>query len=157
MESKVEIIQYKSCTVKVTSSSNSFIVKDIKSIIDTSIVEIISLESKEKGRGHVTIVLIDITSRNTDKLIVLKAEPMFATQEEWCACIDLKDRIANLVKFYENRGFVSINDLVCYENAVAMCYKNDMYYMFKKKWDDIINSRKSALNTLLNASNESDS
>ena len=153
MENKVEVFSYKSCKATITLDSNSFAARDVKSITKHPILEILSLKSEDKCNGHATKVLFDIIHSNADKLIILKAEPMFATQEEWCACIDLKDRIANLVKFYENRGFISINDLVGYESAEAMCYKNEMYYVFKKKWDDIINSRKSALNTLLNASN----
>ena len=78
---------------------------------------------------------------------------MFNTREEWEACEDLDDRIERLVRFYENRGFTSINDLVGYEYAVAMCYKNEVYYDFKKGLDEYRKSNE--LNKLLNASEAS--
>jgi hypothetical protein len=60
-----------------------------------------------------------------DKCIVLKAEPLFDTEEEYLACTDLEERIAKLSRFYESAGFIDINSFVGYENAVAFMYKNE--------------------------------
>lgn len=153
MDNKVELIKYESCVAKVTLDSNSFAAQDVKSITKHPVLEILSLEAKDKCKGHATKVLSNIVNNNTDKLIILKAEPMFTTQEEYDACLDLEDRIIKLVNFYENRGFTSINDLVGYENSVAMCYKNEVYYDFKK---DLDNYRQcSGLTTLLDAGSAS--
>ena len=149
MGNKVELIKYESCEAKVTLDSNSFAAQDVKSITKHPVLEILSIQSKESCKGHATKTLDKIVNNNTDKLIILKAEPMFDTEEEWKACKDLDDRIAKLVRFYENRGFTNINDLVGYEYAVAMCYKNEVYYDFKK---DLDNYRKNnELYKLLNA------
>ena len=149
MDNKVEVFSYKSCKATITLDSNSFAAQDVKSITKHPVLEILSLESKDKCKGHATKVLSNIINNNTDKLIILKAEPMFTTREEYDACLDLEDRIIKLVNFYENRGFTSINDLVGYEYAVAMCYKNEVYYDFKK---DLDNYRKcSGLVKLLDA------
>jgi len=149
MENKVEVFSYKSCVAKVTLDSNSFAAQDVKGFTKHPVLEILSLESKDKCNGHATKVLSNIINNNTDKLIILKAEPMFNTREEWEACEDLDDRIDRLVRFYENRGFTSINDLVGYENAVAMCYKNEVYDEFKKSLDKF--RRSNELDKLLNA------
>jgi len=149
MENKVEVFSYKSCKATITLDSNSFAAQDVKSITKHPVLEIIAIQSKESCKGHATKLLSDIVNNNTDKLIILKAEPMFNTREEWEACEDLDDRIDRLVRFYENRGFTSINDLVGYEYAEAMCYKNEVYYDFKK---DLDNYRQCAeLDKLLNA------
>ena len=132
MDNKVELIKYESCEARVTLGSNSFAAQDVRSLMEVPVLEILSIQSKESGKGHATKVLNEIVNNNTDKLIILKAEPMFDTEEEWRACKDLDDRIEKLVRFYENRGFTSINDLVCYEYSVAMCYKNELYNEFKK-------------------------
>ena len=149
MDSKVELIQYESCEAKVTLDSNSFAAQDVKSITKYPVLEILSIKSEDKCNGHATKVLSNIINNNTDKLIILKAEPMFNTEEEWSACKDLDDRIEKLVRFYENRGFTSINDLVGYEYAVAMCYKNEVYNDFKKNLDNY--RQCSGLSTLLDA------
>ena len=155
MDNKVELIQYESCEAKVTLDSNSFAAQDVKSITKHPVLEILSIKSEDKCNGHATKVLSNIINSNTDKLIILKAEPMFDTEEEWIACEDLDDRIAKLVNFYENRGFTSINDLVGYEYAVAMCYKNEMYYDFKKNLNSY--RRNNGLSKLLKASKASES
>ena len=155
MDNKVELIQYESCEAKVTLDSNSFAAQDVKSITKHPVLEILSLQSKDSCKGHATKTLHKIVNNNTDKLIILKAEPMFNTEEEWSACKDLDDRIEKLVRFYENRGFTSINDLVGYEYAVAMCYKNEVYNDFKKNLNSY--RRNNGLSKLLKASKASES
>lgn len=153
MENKIEVFKYKSCKAMTTLYSNSFAAQDVKSITKHPVLEIIVIRSKESCKGHATKLLSDIVNRNTDKLIILSARPMFDT-EEYEACLDLKERIAKLIKFYENRGFTSINDLVGYEHAVAMCYKNEVYDEFKKSLDKFRKSN--ALGKLLDAGKVSD-
>lgn len=155
MDNKVELIKYESCEAKVTLDSNSFAARDVKSITKHPVLEVLSLKSEDKCNGHATKVLSNIVNNNTDKLIILKAEPMFDTKEEWEACEDLDDRIEKLVRFYENRGFTSINDLVGYEYAVAMCYKNEVYYDFEKNLNSY--RRNNGLSKLLKASQASES
>ena len=149
MENKVEVFSYKSCKATITLDSNSFAAQDVKGFTKHPVLEILSIQSKESCKGHATKTLYKIVNNNTDKLIILKAEPMFNTREEWEACEDLDDRIDRLVRFYENRGFTSINDLVGYEYAVAMCYKNEVYDEFKKSLDKFRKSNE--LDKLLNA------
>ena len=110
--------------------SASFIVKDIYSIIDdldenkfigiSEILEFNRTIISSKGDGSIILneFLRNMTYDNV--IYVLKAA------SECCYQFTPKDIVdennKKLVKFYENLGFMNINDYVGYENSVAMIW-----------------------------------
>ena len=132
-EKKMIILTYKSATAKLTFEGTSFMWQDIDGLVSNPIVEILSLKSEEQNKNHGTGLLKIITDKYNNHLIILKAEPMFKTEEEWAACLDLDARLEKLKEFYIKRNFKSINDFVGYELGEAMCYNNNAYLKLRQK------------------------
>lgn len=115
---------HESSTALIDLNGNSFIQRAINGLLDYSIIEIISLKSCCKNKGHATKLLNMIANEYDDYIIVLKAEPMFDTIEDYNNCTNFLELLYNLEKFYKNRGFYSINDYIGYSNSIAMCLDN---------------------------------
>lgn len=128
-------LTYESATAKLVFKGTSFMWKDVDSLITEPIVEILYLKSANTNKNHATELLKIITDRYKNYLIILRAEPMFETRDEWAACNDLIVKLNKLKEFYLKRNFVSINDFVRYESAEAMCYNNDVYLKLRQKID----------------------
>lgn len=127
-DSVVIIRNYGGAEAVLGTSRNSFMCTSIQPLLPgTKIIEIISLRSNNEKQGDATRLLADIVEEFKDYAILLKAEPMFDTVEEYDACLNRTERLDRLIKFYGKRGFASINNIVGYSCGEAMCFKNHAY------------------------------
>lgn len=131
-----EHVMFADGEVCINLDSNSFMVSNIKPLTDVAVVEIsklfVSENSRNDGRG--TFMLNSVIEKYKDNsIIVLKAEPIFETEEEYHACTTKDEQISKLVHFYERRGFVNINSFIGYEFGVSMIYNNDAYKKIKNQ------------------------
>jgi hypothetical protein len=109
---------------KTTRNGDSFISRDMLAFSD-NVLEIDYVLAKTPGQLHGTNAIKDLCLKNPTSIIVLKAEPVFDTHEEYMGCKDLRKRITRLKKFYKKLGFADINFFVDYECACGMLYLNE--------------------------------
>lgn len=129
-----KIYSYKDAVAQVDFESRSFMAQDVGYLVpDRKVAEIIMLESKIPGRGDASELLKRITEDCQECLIVLKAQP--TVNPDAVGNIDYKGRLRDLTVFYERRGFSDINDIVNYENGVALCYRNKAYTKLRAAWN----------------------
>ena len=121
------IYTYKGAKLSVLFNSNSMMVRDIQRLTDHPVIEISNVTSINKNKGEASMLLNSVVDMFPSYIILVKAEPMFETEEEYKACGDLDERINSLVQFYTNRGFIDINHHIGYQCGVAMCYINEPY------------------------------
>ena len=106
-------------------SNESFIVQDIMPYARNQIIEIVSLTSTTKGDGKA--LLLDFCNQY-DCPVVLKAEPMYKTAEEYEKAVKaggFEESLAKLIAYYEHCHFISINFYVGYENGEAFIFENE--------------------------------
>jgi hypothetical protein len=130
------------------TNNDSFLSTDVLAY-GKDTLEIVSLKSTKKNQGYGKELLNEICEKYKDKVIVLKAEPLFSSEKEYNTCTDFEERIDKLQKYYESNGFASINDLVGYECAVAMIYTKDLsgeiYAQINKDLVEFENAKKSKM------------
>ena len=116
----------------VSNKRVPFIVSDVKEImcklgINKEITYITSIIVNNQNEGLGSLLINECIQDNKDDIIVLKAEPIFKTEEEYKNALnsgEFHKKLSKLCNFYEKNNFVNINDYLDYELAIAFIYNN---------------------------------
>lgn len=131
------IIKYRIFDKTQCNKRKSFIIDDVSYFTEDKIIEIISIKSTIKGSGR--NLLNYFCEFFCDYAIVLKAEPMYDTFDEYlsaCESGKLNTSITKLSKYYESCGFIDINFYVGYEHSIGFLFNNkigkEVYELMKE-------------------------
>jgi len=127
-----EISLRKDASLTYITDGRSFILRDIvgviaKNNINATAIEIITLKSSVKGAGRE--LLKSFCDTHAESAIVLKAEQMYDTQEEYeqaCVSGEFDKSLEKLVQYYKSNGFIDINNYVGYNSACAFIFGNEI-------------------------------
>ena len=125
--------------VVVDEQYRSFIVQDVRGYTDHKIIEIISLKSSVKGSGRE--LLTAFCELFDEYPIVIKAEPMYKTQELYndsCVSGEFDISVRKLSEYYTSCGFIDINFCVGYESGRAFIYGNKIGKNIVEKMKGVI-------------------
>lgn len=128
---------YESAVAHVNLTPCGFMVYDCEGLVpNVPVVAIESLESAIRNQGHATGVLKKIADDYEDCIILVKVSPPI--DPEVVGKAEFRAKLEELIRFYENRGFCSINDYVRYECGEAMCYNNAHYAELRSAINDLL-------------------
>ena len=127
--------------VVVDSVRPSFIVQDVRNFTEHKIIEILSLKSSIKGSGKE--LLLAFCSLFEEYPIVIKAEPMYETEELYFSSKEFGEfdiSVKKLSEYYISCGFMDINDYVGYTSGRAFIYGNKIGKLIVEKMRDAYES-----------------
>lgn len=102
-----------------------FMITDTRCFTDLDIVHITLVRSHQKGCGRK--VLDILCNRYVDNPILLRAEPLYESLEEYNnakSSGEFQKSLEKLADYYKSCGFIDINDFVGYESGIAFIYGN---------------------------------
>ena len=114
------------------SNYDSFISRVINEIVNANninveVIEIITLKSSVKGSGRELLKLF--CNSHNESVIVLKAEPMYDTEEKYVEARvfgKFDKSLEKLNEYYKSNGFIDINSYAGYNSACSLIYGNEM-------------------------------